>query len=125
MPTSEIRRAFLKRNLKAQVVLFIISSALLLFSISCDRQAPTTNGIAVTNKSANAASPAFPREASDVTVKVPGGRFMMGDANEVDAPVHEVAVSSFYIDKYLVTQEQYQRLMHSNPSRWKGEKNPV
>ena len=49
----------------------------------------------------------------------------MGDKNEVDAPLHEVVVSPFSIDKYLVTQEQYQKLMGTNPSRWKGDKNPV
>ncbi len=49
----------------------------------------------------------------------------MGDKDEVDAKPHNVVVSSFYIDKRLVTQEQYRRLMGANPSRWKGDKNPV
>jgi formylglycine-generating enzyme required for sulfatase activity len=49
----------------------------------------------------------------------------MGDPDEIDAPPHEVKLASFYIDKYLVTQEQYERLMAANPSRWKGAKNPV
>jgi len=58
-------------------------------------------------------------------VRISGGRFMMGDKAEVDATPHEVLVSPFYIDKYLVTQEQYQKVMGANPSRWKGDKNPV
>ena len=49
----------------------------------------------------------------------------MGDENEVDATPHEVVVSSFYMDKYLVTQEEYRRVMEKNPSRWKADKNPV
>ena len=49
----------------------------------------------------------------------------MGDKDEVDAPPHEVVVSPFLIDQYLVTQEQYQKIMGSNPSRWKGDRNPV
>lgn len=49
----------------------------------------------------------------------------MGDKAEVDAPLHEIQVSPFLIDKYLVTQEQYEKLMGDNPSRWKGNKNPV
>ncbi|MBN1126661.1 MAG: formylglycine-generating enzyme family protein [Sedimentisphaerales bacterium] len=49
----------------------------------------------------------------------------MGDKNEPDAQPHEVALSSFYIDKYLVTQEQYQKACKENPSRWKGIQNPV
>ena len=58
-------------------------------------------------------------------VQVPGGKFMMGDKDEVDAQPHEVTVSSFYMDRHLVTQEQFQKIMGANPSRWKGEKNPV
>jgi formylglycine-generating enzyme required for sulfatase activity len=58
-------------------------------------------------------------------LEIPAGRFMMGDADEVDAAPHEVSMSGFYLDKYLVTQEQFQTLMHENPSRWKGGNNPV
>jgi sulfatase modifying factor 1 len=49
----------------------------------------------------------------------------MGDKDEVDAPPHEVTVSPFLMDRHLVTQEQYQRVMGDNPSRWKGPRNPV
>jgi len=58
-------------------------------------------------------------------VLLPGGRFTMGDKDEADATPHEVSVSPFYIDTHLVTQEQYQKVMGDNPSRWKGPKNPV
>jgi formylglycine-generating enzyme required for sulfatase activity len=58
-------------------------------------------------------------------VLIAAGRFTMGDKNEVDSPPHEVAVSAFYMDKYLVTQEQFQKVMGTNPSRWKGDKSPV
>src|ERR1043166_3531476 len=58
-------------------------------------------------------------------VQLPGGRFQMGDKDQVDAPPHEVVVSSFQMDPYLVTQEQYQKVMGANPSRWKGDRNPV
>ncbi|MGD8500893.1 MAG: formylglycine-generating enzyme family protein [Phycisphaerales bacterium] len=58
-------------------------------------------------------------------VQLPGGRFTMGDENEVDSTPHEVVVSSFFIDRYLVTQEEYYRVMGDNPSRWKAGKNPV
>jgi formylglycine-generating enzyme required for sulfatase activity len=51
---------------------------------------------------------------------------MMGDKDEVDARrCIEVVVSSFSMDKHLVTQEQFQKVMGTNPSRWKGDKNPV
>ncbi len=58
-------------------------------------------------------------------VLIPGGQFTMGDKDEPDAPPHEVVVSPFLMDKYLVTQEHYEKLMGDNPSRWKADKNPV
>lgn len=58
-------------------------------------------------------------------VEVKGGKFLMGDKAEPDATPHEVTVGSFSMDKYLVTQEAFQKVMGSNPSRWKQEKNPV
>ncbi|HIG28343.1 MAG TPA: formylglycine-generating enzyme family protein [Verrucomicrobiales bacterium] len=58
-------------------------------------------------------------------VSIPAGRFTMGDKDEIDAAIHEVDISSFSMDPYLVTQEKYEQVMGENPSRWKGEKNPV
>ena len=58
-------------------------------------------------------------------VLIPGGRFLMGDAKEIDATPHEVVLSPFYMDKNLVTQAEYERAMGENPSRWKGGNNPV
>lgn len=58
-------------------------------------------------------------------IRVPAGRFVMGDEDEVDAPLHEVEVGAFLMDKHLVTQLEYQELMGKNPSRWKGSQNPV
>ncbi len=72
-----------------------------------------------------AASEAKPAAGVPAMVRVPTGVFRMGDAAEVDAPLHDVLVSEFLIDPYLVTQQQYQKVMGENPSRWKGERNPV
>jgi formylglycine-generating enzyme required for sulfatase activity len=58
-------------------------------------------------------------------VLIPKGGYTMGDKDEDDAKPHHVVISSFYLDKYLVTQEHYQKVMGANPSRWKGDKNPV
>jgi formylglycine-generating enzyme required for sulfatase activity len=60
-------------------------------------------------------------------VLIPGSPFEMGSAKEreLDEPLHQVHVASFYIDKYEVTQAEYERVMGANPSRWKGPKNPV
>jgi formylglycine-generating enzyme required for sulfatase activity len=64
-------------------------------------------------------------------VRVTGGCFQMGDTfGDGDAdekPVHEVCVDDFYLGKYEVTQEQWQTVMGSNPSRFKecGSNCPV
>ena len=42
-----------------------------------------------------------------------------------EAPVHEVWVDAFYMDKYEVTQEKYERIIGKNPSRYKGANLPV
>jgi len=63
--------------------------------------------------------------AGQAMVEIVGGRFVMGDKNEVDAPPHPVAVSAFLMDKQLVTQALFEKVMGSNPSRWKAEQNPV
>src|SRR2546427_10051186 len=43
-------------------------------------------------------------------VQITGGKFIMGDKNEVDAPPHEVVVSSLLIDKHLETGEQFEKI---------------
>ena len=56
-------------------------------------------------------------------VFVNGGGFIMGDDSSKDLlekPAHLVAVSSFYLGKYEVTQKQWADLMGSNPSYNKG-----
>ena len=59
-------------------------------------------------------------------VLVPAGEFLMGGDAETDSqPLHKVDVSEFYMDKYEVTQELYQRIIGSNPSRRTGSANPV
>jgi formylglycine-generating enzyme required for sulfatase activity len=62
-------------------------------------------------------------------VRVPGGRFMMGDASgdglENEGPLHEVELNPFYIGRYPVTQAQWLRVMPINPSAFKGDNHPV
>jgi len=62
-------------------------------------------------------------------VFVPGGCYQMGDTigdgvgNE--KPVHEVCVDDYYLGKYEVTQDQYQKITGSNPSKFRGGNHPV
>jgi formylglycine-generating enzyme required for sulfatase activity len=54
-------------------------------------------------------------------VFVEGGRFMMGSnsGDDVEKPVHEVELSSYYLGKYEVTQAQWKAVMGNNPSYFK------
>ena len=63
-------------------------------------------------------------------VLIPAGEFLMGSpdsgADSDEKPQHRVRITKpFYFGKYLVTQEQWQAVMESNPSHFKGPKNPV
>lgn len=64
-------------------------------------------------------------------VLIPDGSFQMGNTGEYsgesdEKPVHSVTISkAFYMSKYEVTQKQYQAVMGTNPSNFKGENLPV
>jgi len=63
-------------------------------------------------------------------VRIEGGTFQMGSpANEPERRDNEtqrqVTVSSFNMGKYEVTQKEYQEIMGTNPSSFKGESFPV
>ena len=55
-------------------------------------------------------------------VQIPGGSFQMGSnsGNSYEKPVHTVTLSSFYMGKYEVTQEQWTAVMGNNPSNFKS-----
>jgi formylglycine-generating enzyme required for sulfatase activity len=60
-------------------------------------------------------------------VPIPAGDYTMGvNDGPVDAkPAHPVKLNAFYMDQHEVTQEVYEKVIGSNPSRRKGPKNPV
>jgi hypothetical protein len=60
-------------------------------------------------------------------VFVPGGTFLMGstDGENDEKPVHRVTLSDFYIGGIEVTQAQWEAVMGSNPSYFKGDDLPV
>ncbi|TFI53666.1 formylglycine-generating enzyme family protein [Mastigocladus laminosus UU774] len=69
-------------------------------------------------------------------VEIPGGTFLMGayenekESNDSERPVHHVTVPTFFMGKYTITQEQWDRVVNScpqvnrelkpKPSRFKG-----
>ncbi len=58
---------------------------------------------------------------------LPPGQFWMGDPKgDGDETPHEVRLTrAFYMGVHEVTQEQYERVMGTNPSNFKGASNPV
>lgn len=65
-------------------------------------------------------------------VTIEGGTFYMGATEEQDTfayndekPIHEVQLSTFKIGRYEVTQEEWETVMKSNPSEFKGSRHPV
>jgi formylglycine-generating enzyme required for sulfatase activity len=82
-------------------------------------------------KKENSLSPVLQNLVSNM-VRVEGGIFTMGatseqrsDAASDEKPAHQVTLSPFCIGKYEVTQEEWETVMGSNPSNFKGAKRPV
>ena len=73
----------------------------------------------------------LPGGATMDLVYCPPGEFMMGSpANEegrkADETQHRVVLTGgFWIGKYEVTQEQWKSVMGTNPSKFRGDRNPV
>ncbi len=59
-------------------------------------------------------------------IAIPGGSFQMGSEDfENTKPVHPVTLSPFHLGKFQVTQSQWQAVMKTNPSFFKGDTLPV
>ncbi|MEI8093171.1 MAG: SUMF1/EgtB/PvdO family nonheme iron enzyme [Spirochaetales bacterium] len=60
-------------------------------------------------------------------VRIQGGTFQMGSTSgeNDEIPVHSVTVGSFSMSATEVTQAQYQKVMFTNPSQFKGDNRPV
>ncbi|MBN2271052.1 MAG: formylglycine-generating enzyme family protein [Sedimentisphaerales bacterium] len=101
------------------IAVFLLPAFFMLFE-GCKRQAPADSPTTPSDRHDKPKT-----ESGPEMVLLPGGTFTMGDEKEPDATPHEVVVSAFYIDKYLVTQAQYQKVTGKNPSRWKAAENPV
>ena len=68
----------------------------------------------------------------DYMVLVEGGTFMMGATSEQgsdafgwEKPAHSVTLDSYYIGRYEMTQKLWEAVMGNNPSKFKGENQPV
>ena len=66
----------------------------------------------------------------DSFVLITGGSFDMGSPDSEpwrgqDETRHSVTVSDFYMDRFELTQEDYQEVVGENPSSFAGERLPV
>jgi formylglycine-generating enzyme len=96
---------------------FLLLSA--LASFSCEK----TDG----PRGASEAPPTIISKGGVAMVLVPAGSFAMGNQSgkKDEAFVHKVTVESFFMDKYEVTQEEFDRLHIPNPSHFKAQALPV
>jgi len=63
-------------------------------------------------------------QAAQIEYAAARARFQ--SANDTEKPAHDVMLTKpFYMGKYDITQEQYQQLIGTNPSQFKGKDNPV
>ncbi len=65
-------------------------------------------------------------------ILIPAGEFLMGSPesewgrDSSEGPQHSVKITKpFYLGRYEVTQQEWEAVMGSNPSRWKGPRRPV
>lgn len=61
----------------------------------------------------------------ETMVLISAGEFKMGSKAAEDETPHTVHLSAYFIDKYEVTQEQFEKVMGSNPSDFHGKNLPV
>jgi formylglycine-generating enzyme len=72
-----------------------------------------------------ASSPPGPPLSEDM-VWIPGGTFLMGSDHHYpeEAPVHEVAVDGFWMDRYTVTNRDFRRFVEASGYVTFAEKAP-
>jgi formylglycine-generating enzyme required for sulfatase activity len=89
---------------------------------------PSTTSPSTTNSSSSSLPHTRTNQAGIEFVLIPPGSLMMGSVNGTadEKPVHQVTIGqAFYMGKYEVTQAQWQSVMGSNLSNFKGDNLPV
>ena len=94
-----------------------------------DNTYPTTSKQATT-ASTETSTAEIPTAVNDGFILIEGGTFNMGSPDTenwriADEQLHEVTVSSFYIDAYEAKQADYEALMGNDPSTFDGDDLPA
>jgi formylglycine-generating enzyme required for sulfatase activity len=95
-----------------------ILGLVLFWAVSCEKA----------NDAETAAMPPLVTTKSGIEmVAIPAGSFEMGSNHGQDneKPAHHVSLDAFLMDRYPVTQEQYEKLILLNPAHFKGPTQPV
>jgi len=60
-------------------------------------------------------------------VLIPAGTFRMGSEGQApdEQPVHEVKLTAFFMDRFEVVQEEFKKHQISDPSHFKGDRQPL
>lgn len=56
---------------------------------------------------------AAPKQLPGKMILVPGGKYLIGDAHELDAPVRRVEIAPFLVDRHEVTNRQFQQFVRA------------
>lgn len=104
-----------------------------LFCEICGSRISATGGCPVCRSGSTVKQDTSPVLVDSVTgmemIHIAGGNFLMGDTFGVgienELPVRPVSLREFLIARYPVTQDQWNRLMPDNPSRFSGGSLPV
>src|SRR2546425_2899218 len=116
-------------GLQVRRLLLMIAATLIPFSLqSCQRE--FSKAPARTNQStADSSSPATDADNQthierDGMVLIKGGKFLMGteDGMSYEAPVHEVAVKSFWMDRHEVTVAEFSTFVSATGYKTDAEK---
>lgn len=102
------------------------------YSRKTERSNPSTSTSTSTSRKLSADDWAVIRQIADNMVYVDGGTFTMGataeqgyDAKDYEKPAHQVTLSSYKIGRYEVTQREWEAVMGSNISQYKGDDLPA
>ena len=116
---SDLSTALIRRR-KKQLAVALATSLLLLASLIFRRQVAAAYSYILKERLASVAPE---------MIDVDGDEFVMGDECptpcRLPSPKHSVTLSSFRIGKYEVTQDEWERVMGSNPSTYGGSGFPV
>jgi formylglycine-generating enzyme required for sulfatase activity len=109
-------------------VLLLVACCLLLVAVvGCGNSDTSPDEQATNSQSQTQAGDPIVNSIGMSLVQIPAGTFTMGDANgQDDETPHQVTLTKgFELGVYEVTQEQYEAVMGTNPSDFKGPQNPV